>query len=42
MEKQNWKEYSTEEVKSHNTREDLWITIDGVAYDVTKFVEEHP
>ncbi|KAH8924242.1 putative mitochondrial cytochrome b2 [Atractiella rhizophila] len=30
------------DVATHNTRESCWIVISGKAYDVTKFLDEHP
>jgi len=36
------KQYKMEEVASHDTREDLWICVDGRAYDVTRYVDKHP
>jgi len=35
-------EYSLEEIKKHNTPNDLWIILHGGVYDITKFREEHP
>jgi hypothetical protein len=32
--------YSFEEVSKHNSREDLWMIIDGKVYDITKFQDE--
>lgn len=32
--------YTLETLKQHNTREDLWLLIDGKVYDVTKFMDE--
>lgn len=34
--------YELSEVAAHNTREDLWMVIEGKVYDVTKFLDEHP
>ncbi|CAD2215077.1 flavohemoprotein b5/b5R-like protein [Angomonas deanei] len=33
---------SIEEVRQHNTPEDLWIVIHNVVYDCTEFVRYHP
>ncbi|KAI8817949.1 cytochrome b5-like heme/steroid binding domain-containing protein [Fimicolochytrium jonesii] len=30
------------ELAAHNTRDDLWIVVDGKVYDCTKFLDEHP
>jgi len=29
-------------IATHNTRDDLWIVVDGKVYDVTGFVDKHP
>ncbi len=31
-----------EEVAEHNTVDDCWLVADGVVYDVTSFLSEHP
>lgn len=36
------KEYSLEEVSTHNKESDLWIVIDNKVFDVTKFLSDHP
>lgn len=36
------KEYSMEEVKKHNQKDDLWIVVKGVVLDVTNWLDEHP
>jgi cytochrome b involved in lipid metabolism len=33
---------SVTELAQHKTRDDCWVAIDGVAYDVTAWVEAHP
>ncbi|TIA00065.1 hypothetical protein D6C83_09042, partial [Aureobasidium pullulans] len=35
-------EYTLKEVSEHNTEKDLWITVDGNIYDVTKYTLDHP
>lgn len=34
------KTYTLEDVKQHNTPDNLWIIIEGKVYDVTKFRNE--
>lgn len=36
------KEFSMEEVKKHNKKDDLWIVVKGVVLDVTNWLDEHP
>merc|ERR1719283_785048 len=36
------REYSLEEIKSHNNEEDKWLILHGRVYDVTKFLDAHP
>lgn len=36
------KEYSMDEVKKHNKKDDLWIVVKGVVLDVTHWLDEHP
>jgi L-lactate dehydrogenase (cytochrome) len=31
-----------EEVAKHNTPEDCWVVLNGYAYDMTDFLEDHP
>jgi len=31
-----------EELKKHNSIDDLWVAIEGRVYNVTKFIEDHP
>ncbi|KAL4867213.1 hypothetical protein BDV12DRAFT_186856 [Aspergillus spectabilis] len=34
--------YSGEELLIHNRDGDLWLAIDGIVYDLTRFSDEHP
>ncbi|KAF1805868.1 acyl-CoA dehydrogenase/oxidase [Mucor lusitanicus] len=34
--------YSQEEIRKHASADDLWITIDGSVYDLTRFADLHP
>jgi cytochrome b involved in lipid metabolism len=34
--------FTWNEVKRHNSKNDLWIVIDGYVYDITKFQKKHP
>jgi cytochrome b involved in lipid metabolism len=31
-----------EEVRRHNTAEDLWLIYDGFVYDMTQYIHHHP
>ena len=35
-------EFEYSEVQRHNKKSDLWMSINGKVYDVTKFIDEHP
>jgi cytochrome b involved in lipid metabolism len=35
------KPYTLTEVSQHSTKEDCWMVIEGVVYDVTKFIPDH-
>lgn len=34
------KVHTYEEIAQHNSRNDLWIVIEGKVYDITKFLDE--
>lgn len=34
--------YTMEEVNKHTTKQDCWIVIRGIVYDVTDFLKIHP
>lgn len=36
------KEFQADEVAKHNSKDSLWLIVDGGVYDVTEFQEEHP
>jgi fatty acid desaturase len=36
------KKYTMKQVAEKSTREELWVSIDGRVYDLTKFVDRHP
>ncbi|KAK4942879.1 hypothetical protein LTR10_017455 [Elasticomyces elasticus] len=31
-----------EEVQNHNKKDDIWIVVEGIIYDITRFAPEHP
>lgn len=33
---------SKKELKKHNSREDCWMAVKGIVYDVTKYLNDHP
>ena len=35
-------QYTTEEIKKHNTKNDCWIIINHKVYDVSQFLSIHP
>jgi len=35
-------EYTLEEVAKHNTKDDIWVVVEGQVLDVTNFLPEHP
>lgn len=36
------KEYTMEEVATHNTKDDLWVVVKGVVMDLSNWLDEHP
>ena len=34
--------YTFADVRKHNTKEDGWIVVDGIVYDITNFAKNHP
>lgn len=36
------KVFTQDQVAAHNSASDLWITIDGIVFDVTGFQQDHP
>jgi flavocytochrome c len=35
-------EYTLDDVAKHNTKEDIWVVVNGQVLDVTKFLPDHP
>ena len=31
-----------DEIKRHNKKDDCWVVVDGVVYDMTDFLDDHP
>jgi hypothetical protein len=38
----NGRKISPEELAQHATAKDCWLLIDGIVYDVTKYLDNHP
>lgn len=36
------KVYAMDEIAKHKATDDLWIVYNGLVYDVSKFIDEHP
>ncbi|KAI5807423.1 cytochrome b5 [Peziza echinospora] len=36
------KEFTYDDVKVHDSKNDLWVVVNDKVYDITKFVDEHP
>ena len=36
------KTFTLADVSKHNTEDDMWIIINGLVYDVTEFLPDHP
>lgn len=35
-------EWTREEIAKHNNRESCWVIIDGLVYDLTRYLDRHP
>ncbi|KAK0533768.1 hypothetical protein OC834_001392 [Tilletia horrida] len=42
MSSEDKKIITLEELKKHNTQDDLWLLINGEVYNVSSFMDEHP
>mmetsp|Transcript_3649 Transcript_3649/g.11432 ORF Transcript_3649/g.11432 Transcript_3649/m.11432 type:complete len:154 (+) Transcript_3649:2-463(+) len=36
------KTITLDEIKAHNSSETCWIAVDGIVYDITDFLDQHP
>jgi cytochrome b involved in lipid metabolism len=36
------KEFSLDDIAKHNTKDDCWVAVNGMALNVTEFLENHP
>lgn len=36
------RKFTVEEVAKHNTRDSLWIIVDNMVYDTTRYIDKHP
>lgn len=36
------KQISQQELKKHTKKDDCWIAINGVVYDVSRYIDKHP
>ena len=34
--------YKIEDIMEHNKRDDCWIVINNIVYDITDFIDDHP
>lgn len=41
-ERKKLKEYTTDEVKKHSSKDDCWVIISGGVYDLSKWIHFHP
>ena len=37
----SWRKINTSELKTHDKERDLWISISGKVYDVSKWLDKH-
>ena len=36
------KVYTLEEIAEHSSEDDCWLAIEGIVYDISEFLPEHP
>ena len=42
MEPLSCQQIAWDEISRHNTKDDCWVVVDGVVYDMTEFLDDHP